>query len=99
MSAYVIVDVDVKDEVVYEAYRQKVDAVNAQYGGRFIVRGGAIEAKEGGWTPKRLAIVEFPTMEQALKWYDSPEYRPLLELRERASSARVVIVEGLPKPL
>ena len=42
-----------------------------------------------------MVIVEFPTMEQALKWYDSPEYKPLLELRERASTARVVIVEGL----
>lgn len=98
MPAYVIVDVEIEDAALYEEYRRKVNAVNALYGGRFIVRGGRIEGKEGGWTPKRLAIVEFPTMEQALKWYDSPEYRPLLELRERASTARVVIVEGLPGP-
>ena len=95
MSAYVIVDIDVKDAALYEEYRVKVNAVNAKYGGRFIARGGEVVSKEGGWAPKRIVIVEFPTMEQALKWYDSPEYKPLLELRERASTARVVIAEGL----
>jgi uncharacterized protein (DUF1330 family) len=95
MAAYVIVDIDVKDAALYEEYRAKVNAVNAKYGGKFIARGGEVVSKEGGWTPKRIVIVEFPTMEQALKWYDSPEYKPLLELRERASTARVVIVEGL----
>ena len=96
MPAYVIVDVEIEDEALYAQYRERVDAVNAKYGGKFVVRGGRIVSKEGGWSPKRIAIVEFPTMEQALKWYDSADYQPLLELRERASRARVVIVEGLP---
>ena len=95
MTAYVIAAETVKDEAMFDEYRKQVPATVAPFGGKFIVRGGAIEGKEGGWAPKRLAIVEFPTMEQALKWYESPEYRPLLELRERASTARVVIVEGV----
>jgi len=58
------------------------------------VRGGKVEPLEGGWSPKRLAVLEFPTLEQALKWYRSPEYAPLIKLRQKASRGRMVLVEG-----
>ena len=47
-----------------------------------------------GWSPKRLAVLEFPTLEEALKWYRSPEYAPLIKLRHKASRGRLVFVEG-----
>ena len=69
-------------------------AVVTKYGGRFIVRGGRVESKEGGWQPKRMVALEFPSMEQALEWYDSPEYAPLIKLRQKASKGKLIIVEG-----
>ena len=59
-----------------------------------IARGGKVEALEGGWSPKRLVLLEFPSMEQALKWYRSPEYAPLIKLRQKASRGRLVAIEG-----
>ena len=94
MAAYVIGEVDVMDPVAYEDYRKQVGAVVTKYGGRFIARGGKVEALEGGWSPKRLVLLEFPSMEQALKWYRSPEYAPLIKLRQKASRGKLVAIEG-----
>jgi len=94
MSAYVIAEIEVTDAAVYEDYRKQVAATVQKYGGRFVVRGGKVEALEGGWSPKRLVMLEFPSMEQAQKWYRSSEYAPLIALRQRASRGRLVLVEG-----
>ena len=64
------------------------------YGGRFAGRGGAGEGKEGNWAPTRLGVLEFPSMAQARKWYDSPEYAPALALRLKAANAKLILVEG-----
>lgn len=94
MSAYVIGEIEVTDPAVYEDYRKQVMAVVTRYGGKFIVRGGKVDSKEGGWIPKRIVVLEFPSMEQAQKWYGSPDYAPLIKLRQKASKGRLVIVEG-----
>ena len=94
MAAYVIAEIEVTDPAAYEEYRKQVGAVNAKYGGKFLARGGRIESMEGGWQPKRMVIVEFPSMERALEWYRSPEYKPLIELRKKASKGKLVIIEG-----
>lgn len=94
MSAYVIAEIDVVDPAAYEDYRRQVLAVVTKYGGKFIVRGGKIEPKEGGWTPKRIVVVEFPSLAQAQKFYDSPEYAPLIKLRQKASKGKLILVEG-----
>ena len=94
MAAYVIGDIEVTDQAIYDEYRKQVPATLEKYGGRFVVRGGKTEPLEGGWAPKRLVMLEFPTMEQALKWYRSPEYKPLIALRQRAARGKLVAVEG-----
>jgi uncharacterized protein (DUF1330 family) len=94
MSAYVIAEIEVVDTAAYEEYRKQVPAVVTKFGGRFIVRGGKIDSREGGWTPKRIVVVEFPSMAQAQKWYDSPDYAPLIKLRQKASKGKLIIVEG-----
>jgi uncharacterized protein (DUF1330 family) len=94
MAAYVIGEIEVTDPALYEDYRKQVLAVVTQYGGRFIVRGGKLEPLEGGWSPKRVVALEFPSMEQARKWYGSPEYAPLIALRQRASRGKLLLVEG-----
>jgi uncharacterized protein (DUF1330 family) len=95
MSAYVIAEIDITDPAAYEGYRKQVPAVIARYGGKYIVRGGKVESLEGGWSPRRIAVVEFPSMEQALKFYRSPEYAPLIKIRQKASRGKLVIVEGV----
>ena len=94
MSAYVIAEIEVTDPAGYEEYRKQVLAVVTQYGGRFVVRGGKVDPKEGGWTPARIVVVEFPSLAQAQQWYDSPEYAPLIALRQKASRGKLILVEG-----
>ena len=95
MSAYVIADVEVIDSAGYEQYRQQVPATIAAFGGRYLVRGGALTALEGDWLPKRCVVLEFPSMAQLEAWYDSPAYVPLRALRERTTKSGLVKVEGL----
>jgi uncharacterized protein (DUF1330 family) len=94
MAAYLIAEVEITDPVAYEEYRRIVPATIAQYGGRYLVRGGAVETKEGGWMPSRMVVLEFPSMAQARKWYQSPEYAPALAIRSRAGKSKVILVEG-----
>jgi uncharacterized protein (DUF1330 family) len=94
MSAYVIAEVDVHDAALFEEYRKLVPPTIAQYGGKYLVRGGATDSKEGGWTPKRIVVLEFPSMEQARTWYHSSEYAPALAMRLKAAKSRMIIVEG-----
>jgi uncharacterized protein (DUF1330 family) len=95
MPAYVIVDVTVTDPATMEEYRTHVPGTLAKYGGRFIVRGGAHQTVEGDWKPNRLVVLEFPSMEQAKRWYDSEEYREPKAMRLRAGTANLVMVEGV----
>lgn len=95
MAAYVIADIEITDPNAYEEYRQKVPATIAKYGGRYVARGGRVEALEGGWSPKRIAMLEFPSLERALEWYRSADYQPLVKIRQKASRGKLVVVEGL----
>jgi len=94
MAAYVMGEIEVTDPATYEDYRKQVLATIQKHDGKFLVRGGKVEALEGGWSPKRLVLLEFPTMEQALKWYRSADYAPLIKVRQKASRGKLVAVEG-----
>ncbi len=94
MAAYVFGEIEVSDPALYEEYRKQVLAVVTQYGGKFLVRGGKIEPLEGGWSPGRFVALEFPSMEQALKWYRSEDYAPLIGLRQMASRGKLIAVDG-----
>jgi uncharacterized protein (DUF1330 family) len=95
VAAYVISDVEVLDPALVERYRSLAQDAIAKYGGRYVARGGTIEAVEGGWAPKHIVIVEFPTMERAREWYRSAEYSEALEVRRRALNRRLIFVEGV----
>jgi uncharacterized protein (DUF1330 family) len=95
MPAYFIVDNEVTDPAGFEAYRTQVPGTVEKYGGKFLVRGGQVQALEGDWKPKRIVVTEFPTLEQARRWYDSEEYRALKALRLRTARGSVVLVEGV----
>jgi len=95
MSAYVIVDVNVTDPVAYEEYRKQAPASIALYGGRYLARAGRTEVLEGDWTPRRLVILEFPTLDRAREWLNSPEYGAIKHLRHRFAKSNMVVIEGL----
>ncbi len=94
MPAYVVVQVDVQDPATYEKYKPMVPPTIAAYGGRVIVRGGKTEILEGDWLPKRLVILEFPSVEQAKKWWASEEYAEAKALRQRSAKTQMIVVEG-----
>ena len=95
MSAYVISEVEVRDAAGFEAYRTIAAKAIAQYGGRYLVRGGAASVVEGGPPPKTIIIVEFPTMECLREWYASPEYAEALKVRQTSLDRRLIFVEGV----
>lgn len=95
MPAYIIVDIEITDPATYDTYKGPAAATVAQYGGRYLARGGKAENLEGDWDPKRVVILEFPTSEQAKKWLNSPEYAPARKLRHAASRGRMIVVEGV----
>jgi uncharacterized protein (DUF1330 family) len=94
MPAYFVAEVEVANPEGYEPYRALAGASIAQYGGRFVVRGGTAELIEGGPEPKRIVIIEFADKEAALRLYNSPEYQAALPIRLANSKGRAFIVEG-----
>lgn len=95
MAAYFIVDVKVEDPTTYEEYRKRVNATLEPYGGKFLARGGATESIEGGWQAERLVILEFADTDHFKRWYNSPEYSEIKEIRWRASTAKAILVQGV----
>ena len=94
MAAYFIAQLEITDPVIYEEYRKLVAPLVTKYGGKYVVRGGAIESIEGDWAPKRLVIIEFDSVERAKQWHDSEDYRPVMDLRHKSAISNAVIVEG-----
>ena len=95
MPAYVINDKGVTDPELFERYKQLSPPTVAQCGGRFLARGGQIDKLEGDWSPLRVVIIEFPSLECTHAWCDSPEYASARLLRHRASTSRLIVVEGV----
>ena len=94
MAAYLIADIEVTDPEAFDKYRAGVPATIAAYGGKYLVRGATGEVVEGEWTPKRLVVLEFDSMERLKAWYDSPEYADLKKLRQSASNGNLIFAEG-----
>jgi len=94
MPAYIVVEVEVEDPVRYEDYKKMVPPSLAAYGGRFLVRGGKVENLEGDWSPKRFVMVEFPSVERAKAWWDSPEYAAAKALRQATAKTQMIVVDG-----
>lgn len=94
MTAYMIANLDVTDPAAFDEYRRKVTPIIKQYGGRYIVRGGTMRVLEGALPLKRLVLLEFPDVAAAQRFYESPEYKPVIGIRLMSAKSDVVIVEG-----
>ena len=94
MPAYFIAEVNVTNPAGYEAYRPLAGASIAQYGGKFLARGGKTELLEGSPDPARIVVIEFADIDAAKRWYNSPEYQAALKIRLANSTGRVLLTEG-----
>jgi uncharacterized protein (DUF1330 family) len=94
VPAYLVVDMDVKDMDQYREYMPAAAAAIAQYGGKYLARGGNPQSLEGDWQPTRIVIIEFEDVDHAQRFYHSGEYQAAIALRKHAAQARIVLVEG-----
>lgn len=95
MPAYVLVDIDVHDPARYARYKELAEKTVTDFGGRYLVRGGPTEALEGDWRPRRLVVLEFPSMESARAWWASPEYAAAKALRLETARSTMLLADGL----
>ena len=98
-AAYLMADVLPEDMEAYLAsgYREAAVRTAASFGGVYKARGGATTVLEGDWEPDRIVIIEFPSMDALLAWYQSPEYQEWVPTRQRpAPKSRLVALEGSP---
>jgi uncharacterized protein (DUF1330 family) len=95
MSAYVIFDVEIRDMTQYQEFMKGVKSALDAAGARYLARGGAHKVYEGDWAPRRIVILEFPSVATWEAFYNGPTYQGLKAIRDQCSSARLVSVEGL----
>ncbi len=79
---------------VNRSLREQVPAIVEAHGDRYLVQGGAAEVIRGNWTPHRLVVIEFDSVEQAKRWQSASDYADLREKLNRVARTDVVIVEG-----
>ena len=95
MKAYIIADIEIKNEAEYVKYRDAVPAVIEKYGGRYLVRGGNPETLEGPWTPTASSSSNFADMESLQNFYHSDDYAPLIKQRQAGSDGSIICLQGV----
>ena len=96
MKAYAIAAETVKDQAMFDRYREVVPETLAPFGGHFVVRGGNLTVLEGEWPHPRLIIIEFPSRAAAEGWYRSADYQKVISLRLNSTVGNLIIVDGSP---
>lgn len=94
MAAYAIMDVEIFDIEPYMQFMQRVKPIIEKWGGHYLARGGEFRVYEGDYEPRRLVLLEFPSMEVLEQFYQSDEYQTLKPLRDQCSHSRLVAVSG-----
>lgn len=95
-KAYIVAEIDIHDSAGFEDYRSAVAPMIAAFGGRYLVRGGAVSALEGDAPTARIVVLEFPTRAAAETFWHSEEYAPVAAIRHRTTHSRIYLVEGMP---
>ncbi len=95
MAALVIFDVEIRDLDRYQDFMNQVKPALAAAGAKYLARGGEHRLYEGDWTPRRIVILEFPSIEAWEGFYNGPVYQGLKVVRDECSSARLVAVQGI----
>lgn len=95
MTAYVIFDVDIHDAAQYQEFMSGVTPALEKAGAKYLARGGSHRVYEGDWTPRRIVLLEFPSVAAWEEFYNGETYQGLKHIRDACSTARLVSVEGL----
>jgi uncharacterized protein (DUF1330 family) len=94
--AYLVVTIkEILDQAAFDEYAERVRPILNQYGGRWVAIEAQHVTRAGAWPYVRTVLVEFPSIERVQQWYDSPEYREIIPLRQRAIDANIVMVRSL----
>jgi len=96
MPAYVILNVEIRDPSQYDVYKNMAPSSVQAFGGRYLVRGGAVDVLEGRWWPRRVVVLEFPNRRSAHDWWNSSEYADAKALRQSVAYTEMIVVEGVP---
>jgi len=94
-KAYLLAEVQVTDPEAYKPYIPAAAQIVAKYNGQYLARGGKAESLEGAEPAGRVAIVQFPSMAELQRFYNSPEYREVAPIRRGASKSRFFAIEGV----
>ncbi len=94
-AGYMIGNITITDPDTFVEYGKLVPETVAAFGGTYVVRGGIPEKLEGDYDPKRIVVLQFDSIEKAREWYDSEMYAPLKEMRMKASTGDLYLVEGV----
>ena len=94
-SAYILANVKVTDPQQYEQYKKLSTIAMQAHGAEVCVRGGATQVLEGDWTPDRVVLLKFPSVEKARAFYESKEYKAAIAARTGAATMRMVLIEGV----
>jgi uncharacterized protein (DUF1330 family) len=98
--AYLVVKMKLSNPEQYKEYMARAPAVVKAYGGEYLVRGGRQEVAEGNWSPARLAVVRFPSFEQAKAFFESKDYQAVRQHRLGATEYfNAMLVEGVAAPV
>jgi uncharacterized protein (DUF1330 family) len=95
MPAYAIFDVEIRDLRRYQDFMTQVKPALEAAGARYLARGGSHKVHEGDWAPRRIVLLEFPSVAAFESFYNGPVYQGLKSVRDECSSARLVSVEGI----
>ena len=95
MACYLVADMRISDAELFREFVEAVPATVEKYGGRYLIRGGKFEVAQGDWTPDRVVVIEFGSMDQAKAWYDSPEFEGPKQTLARSSNSNFIFVEGV----
>ena len=94
--AYVLVAINrILDQRAFDEYAERVRPMLKKHGGWWVAIESEPDTLDGQWPFARTVVVEFPSIGLARTWYDSPEYREIIPLRQRAIDANIVILRGL----
>ncbi len=94
MPLYMVIEIEIKNQKLYSEYVDKVYNIVTQYGGKYLVRGDSITPVSNNWNPERLIIIEFQNREQVQKCFQSSEYLEIVQLREKSTISKAILVES-----
>lgn len=95
MTVYIINNMTVHDRAQYETYLRAFMDVFRKFNGQVLVAQDAPNPLEGAWPYDRTVVLAFPSREDALRWYGSPEYQAIVVHRFNGTTSNVVILDGL----